>query len=119
MTTRKMPFVQVQKRGRPAKEAPKAAPATVPTEVGQVLAERGSRYGTFESNAHVAQGLKAVMRSGASWHKMTETQKEALEMVQHKIARMVNGDPTYLDNAVDLVGYATLMKTAMEDYAKS
>jgi hypothetical protein len=30
-------------------------------------------------------------------------------MIAHKIGRMLNGDSTYLDNAVDIVGYAQLM----------
>ena len=35
-------------------------------------------------------------------------------MIQHKIARMLNGDPTYLDNIVDISGYATLVQQSME-----
>ena len=34
---------------------------------------------------------------------------ESLEMVQHKIGRIVNGDPTYLDSWVDIVGYTQLV----------
>ena len=30
-------------------------------------------------------------------------------MVMHKIARMLNGDPTYDDNVVDIMGYTELM----------
>lgn len=36
-------------------------------------------------------------------------------MIQHKIARLLNGDLTYLDNIFDIVGYATLIKNHMEE----
>jgi Domain of unknown function (DUF6378) len=88
-------------------------PAPV-SDIDTVLADRGSRYGTFESNARVAQNLKEVMRSGSSWSQLTLAQKEGLDMIQHKVARMVNGDPTYLDNIVDILGYGTLIRSSME-----
>jgi len=88
-------------------------PAPV-SDIDTVLADRGSRYGTFESNARVAQNLKEVMRSGSSWGRLTLAQKEGLDMIQHKVARMVNGDPTYLDNIVDILGYGTLIRSSME-----
>jgi hypothetical protein len=31
-------------------------------------------------------------------------------MIQHKIARILNGDPTYTDNWHDIAGYATLVE---------
>lgn len=39
-------------------------------------------------------------------------QKEALEMIMHKVARLLNGDPRHIDAWSDIVGYATL---AIED----
>ena len=84
------------------------------TNVNDMLAGRESRYGSFQGHAKIAQGLKAVMQNAPNWSKLTDVQKEGLEMVQHKIARMLNGDPTYLDNIVDIVGYSTLIKDVME-----
>jgi hypothetical protein len=78
------------------------------------LSERGSRYGKFNSVATIVQDLKDVMHNSPNWSKLTASQKEALEMIQHKIARMLNGDTTYIDNAVDIVGYATLMMKNMQ-----
>lgn len=80
----------------------------------KILEERGKRYGKFEDHAVISQGLKRVMQSSPNWSKLTDVQKEGLEMVQHKVARMLNGDPSYLDNIVDIVGYSTLVKNAME-----
>ncbi len=84
------------------------------TDVDAILAERGSRYGTFENHARISQALKRAMHDSPNWSKLTDVQKEGLEMIQHKVARMLNGDPSYLDNIIDVVGYATLVKEVME-----
>lgn len=84
------------------------------TDIKAILAERGSRYGTFADQARISQALKRVMHESPNWHRLTDGQKEGLEMVQHKVARMLSGDPSYLDNIVDIVGYATLVQQSME-----
>ena len=83
-------------------------------EVQSILEQRGSRYGSFYDLAMLSQDLKETMRAVPGWKKLTASQKEALDMIQHKIARMLNGDPTYEDNAVDIVGYSTLMMKNMQ-----
>ena len=35
-------------------------------------------------------------------------------MVQHKIARILNGDPNYIDNWIDLVVYSQLVVNRLE-----
>lgn len=87
-------------------------------QIDKTLAERGSRYGSFADMAAISQALCEVMRATPGWKKLTPSQKEALEMIQHKIARMLNGDPTYEDNAVDIVGYSTLMLKNMQGNLK-
>ena len=84
------------------------------TNVNEMLAGREAKYGTFDGHARISQALKRAMQDSPNWAKLTDVQKEGLEMVQHKIARMLNGDPTYLDNIVDIVGYATLVQQSME-----
>jgi hypothetical protein len=41
-------------------------------------------------------------------------QLEALDMIAHKIARILNGDPNYADNWIDIAGYATLVANRLE-----
>jgi len=84
------------------------------TNVNEMLAGREARYGSFAGHAKIAQGLKAVMHERSGWDSLADDQKEALEMVQHKIARILNGDPNYLDNWIDLVGYAQLVVNRLE-----
>lgn len=83
-------------------------------DVDQVLEERGKRYGSFESHAVIAQALKTEMQMVHSWDQLAPDQREALEMIQHKIARILNGDPTYADNWIDIAGYATLVANRLE-----
>ena len=83
-------------------------------DVAGVLEERGKRYGDFEGHAAISQSLKDAMRTAPGWKRLSNAQREGLEMVQHKIARMLNGDPAYMDNIVDINGYATLVQQSME-----
>lgn len=79
------------------------------SSIAEVLAERGTRYGPFAGHAHITQALKQDMRNSPKWRELTDSQSEALEMIAHKIGRILNGDPNYLDSWVDIVGYTQLV----------
>jgi hypothetical protein len=55
------------------------------------------------------------MHSADNWTGLAPDQQEALEMIQHKIARILNGDPDYFDNWHDIAGYATLVAMRLGD----
>lgn len=80
------------------------------SNVDSTLGERGARYGEFHEHALIAQNLKGVMRQMPGWARLRPDQKEALEMIQHKIARVLNGDPDYADSWHDIAGYARLVE---------
>lgn len=75
----------------------------------QTLAERGARYGAFPLHAAVTQEIKDVMRGHDGWCRLSPSQKEAMEMIAHKIGRILNGDPNYDDSWTDIAGYAQLV----------
>lgn len=77
--------------------------------INDTLAERGERYGDYKDHARITQSIKVVMKSGIGWAKATDSEKEALEMIAHKIGRIVNGDPHYHDSWTDIAGYAILV----------
>jgi hypothetical protein len=79
-----------------------------------IINERQKTHGDFYRVAGVAQELKDVMRRGKNWKILEDTQKEALEMVATKIARMLSGDHLYLDNVVDIIGYMTLLERQLK-----
>jgi len=84
------------------------------TNVNDMLTGREKRYGSFTNHASISQALKAVMLERSGWDVLATDQKEALEMIQHKVARILNGDPTYADNWIDIAGYATLVANRLE-----
>jgi hypothetical protein len=71
----------------------------VTTNVVNTLEERGTRYGDFETHAEITQRLKYVMQETDNWEELSNSQREALEMICHKIGRILNGDPDYSDSS--------------------
>lgn len=80
-----------------------------PKDLGDILAERGARYGSFASQATFSQYLKDTLREHKNYNELSNSQKEALEMIMHKIARILNGDHNYDDSWRDIAGYAELI----------
>lgn len=76
--------------------------------ITETLQERGQRYGVFKRHAEISQQLKEVI-SGYQTKVLAADQQEALEMICHKIARIINGDPDYADSWHDIAGYAQLV----------
>lgn len=80
------------------------------TDVTETLKERGSRYGAFNTHAAITQRLKDAMQETKGWHGLLPHHKEALDMIAHKIGRILNGDPNYADSWHDIAGYAKLVE---------
>ncbi len=79
------------------------------TNINTMLAGRESRYGKFPRHAQISQELKMTVSHYMKGKCLEPDQVEALEMICHKIARVLNGDANYADNWVDIAGYATLI----------
>lgn len=88
--------------------------------IDAVLDERGSRYGKFESHAEITQTLKreAARYLTRQRKELSFDQQEALDMIFHKIGRIINGDPDYADSWVDIAGYAKLVADRLEGKAR-
>ena len=80
-------------------------------KIEDILEERGNQYGNFNGTAIVSQSLKATIYSALDERSrfLTHDQQEALDMICHKIGRIVNGNPDYADNWIDIAGYAMLI----------
>lgn len=85
------------------------------SSIDTTLAERGSRYGEFTDHAVITQNIKASMAQGRNWSLLEDDMKEALEMVAHKVGRILNGDPTYIDSWTDIIGYTRLVEKRLID----
>ena len=82
--------------------------------IEQTLNERNATHGDFREGAKISQHLKKVVANYGEH--LTPTHKESLDMIMHKVARLLNGDPMHTDTWTDIVGYATL---AIEDIETS
>ena len=89
------------------------APYTATTDVATILAERGKNYGSFVGQALIAERVSKAMEC-PGWDRLAVDQKHALRVIADKIARMLNGNPDYIDNWADIAGYATLVVRRLE-----
>jgi hypothetical protein len=87
-----------------------------PVGIDATLAERGTKYGRFADHAAVTYKLKNILRehSGTHGKSYAYDQAEALDMICHKLGRIVNGDPDYADSWVDIAGYAKLVADRLQ-----
>ena len=94
--------------------------------IDTILDERAARYGKFEDHATITGILKLQMRQfrrhgetvPMAWDGLAYDQQEALDMIAHKIGRILNGDPNYVDSWVDIAGYSTLVAKRLQGEAK-
>lgn len=82
--------------------------------INDLITERASTHGPFEVQAEIAQLLKSIARSTSGWSKLSFVDKEAIEMILHKLSRILAGNPKEIDHARDLSGYALLMVRDLE-----
>ncbi len=78
-----------------------------PTE--QLLAERYKTNGNYSDKAAFIQNVKHLMRLSTGWHKLSASQKESVDMIAHKLGRIMTGDPNHKDHWDDIAGYAALI----------
>lgn len=74
-----------------------------------LLNDRGKTHGNFYEQSFISQELKKMLANGVNWHQLTCVQRESLEMIVHKIARILSGDASHDDHWRDIQGYAQLV----------
>lgn len=90
--------------------APKVLGGAEPDSMTATLETRATTYGKFENLAKVSQSLKTAMFDTLEVRSfLAPDQREALEMIASKIARIINGDPNCVDSWHDIGGYAQLI----------
>lgn len=83
------------------------------SEINKTLESRGENYGSFNTQAEISQSLKEIAESSRGWSNMEDFQKEGMQMILHKIARIVNGNPYHADSWHDIAGYAILVENEL------
>jgi transposase-like protein len=87
-----------------------------PDPVDVTLDARAVEYGKFIEGAEVMQMLKRVVQAALNNRDKTlaHDQAEAMDMIIHKIGRIVNGNPDVVDHWLDIAGYAKLVADRLE-----
>lgn len=81
-------------------------------KLADTLSERGTTHGDFTDNSRVSQELKAILHCENA--NLTDVQREAIDMICHKLARIVCGNPNHKDHWHDIAGYAKLVEDRIE-----
>jgi len=76
--------------------------------VQSTLSTRQSSHGDFRENGRIMQHLKDACRTGQNWRHLPVHQREAIDMICHKVGRILSGDSNHADHWHDIAGYATL-----------
>lgn len=82
-------------------------------DIQSTLTERGKTHGDFTQNSSVIQALKFDMQASANYNSLRPHMREALEMIAHKIGRILCGNPNEPDHWKDIAGYATLVENIL------
>ena len=93
---------------------------TMETDVDQVLDSRAKDYGKFIEGAEIMQMLKRLVHNYIENRQtpLAFDQREAIDMIIHKLGRIINGNPDKVDHWVDIAGYATLVADRLEGNAR-
>ena len=116
---------KLRKQVQDAWQPPELVPMPEPfiqedTNIDETLDARAQDYGKFKDGAALMQGIKRLLADHALRHNKTfaDDQWEALEMIVHKIGRIVNGNPDKVDHWVDIAGYAKLIADRLQGNAR-
>lgn len=78
------------------------------------LAVRQHTHGDFSVVARVIQGMKEIAYSSPNYSDMPATHREAVDMIIHKLGRVLCGNANHADHWHDIQGYAKLVEDRLE-----
>ena len=90
------------------------APSADTTDVSQTIAERESTHGPYAPKCATIQALKRTMHTAPNWERLSDAQRESLDLIATKVGRILHGDPDHYDSWHDIAGYARLVARELE-----
>lgn len=84
-------------------------------DIQEILKEREKTHGDFSVHATITQAIKSCYKITDSYDNLISPQRESLDMIAHKIGRILAGNPNVKDHWDDIAGYATLVSERIED----
>ena len=86
-----------------------------PATIEDILSTRAKTHGDFADTARISQDMKRIVQSEVGWDKLSDVQREVLQMIMTKIARIVSGNPNVKDHWDDIAGYAKLASERIKE----
>lgn len=82
---------------------------TAPADSTEALLNgRQKTHGEFADHARATCAMKAILRD-EGYLELPPIHREALDMIVHKIGRILSGNPNHHDHWDDIAGYAKLV----------
>lgn len=91
------------------------------SEVDKIIDERELTHGDYTNTARIIQKLKVVVMNELSQRNtrgqapLDHVQRESIDMIVHKIGRIISGNPNTKDHWDDIAGYAQLASMRVTD----
>ena len=82
--------------------------------MNKVLLDRRKIYGDFNELATISQQIKDMYYLNNA-KELDPVINEGIEMIIHKLARIINGGSRYIDNYRDIIGYTNLIIDRLEN----
>lgn len=83
-------------------------------EVTNVVVARDSSYGGFSGISTTCQSFKDIARTCPSWENLSPCEREGLDMIFHKITRILYSPNKIRDSWVDIGGYVRATLQALD-----
>jgi len=83
-------------------------------QVNKILEERAKTHGSFYQNSRVSQEFKRILYENSRGGEFSPEMREALDMIFHKLSRIIVGNPYEPDHWDDIAGYATLVAKSIQ-----
>lgn len=84
------------------------------SRIEDTIEARGASHGDPEQNACIYTELREAFTTG---RRIDPLHEWALDMIAHKLARILTGDPTEPDHWHDIAGYATIVEQSLAGYS--
>ena len=84
-------------------------------DVKDTLAQREKQYGDYRDVAKISQFIKMALKDVCDVGSLSYAQRESLDMIATKMARIACGDPDNIDHWLDIEGYARLVRNILEE----
>lgn len=83
-------------------------------DVSLTLAQREAQHGDYRETSRIIQNLKLAAADSPNWENLAPFQAESIEIILHKIGRILSGNPNHLDHWHDIQGYAKLVENLLD-----